>query len=96
VRGAIGFDALARYPLASTLLDDDIARSMIELYGPEAHPDHCLSLQSNDLGSLVKVVRESDVIMQGIPRAAPDLVALPVKPSCGWNTATRCTWTQIV
>lgn len=80
VRGAIGFDDIARYPLASTLLDDDIARSMIELYGPKAHPDQCLSLQSNDLGSMVEVVRGSDVVMLAIPRAAPDLVVLPVKP----------------
>lgn len=80
VRGAIGFDDISRYPLASTLLDDDIARSMIELYGPKAHPDRCLSLQSNDLGSMVEVVRGSDVVMPAIPRAAPDLVVLPVKP----------------
>lgn len=53
---------------------------MIELCGPKAHPDHCLSLQSNDLGSMVNVVRQSDVVILAIPRTAPDLVVLPVKP----------------
>ncbi|MBB4224867.1 LysR family transcriptional regulator [Variovorax guangxiensis] len=80
VRSTLSFEDLTRYPLASTLLDDDIARHMIEIYGPKAHPDHCLSLQSNDLGSLVKVIRESDAVMLAVPRAAPDLVALRVRP----------------
>jgi DNA-binding transcriptional LysR family regulator len=81
VRGPIGFDAINQYPIAATLLDDEIARMMIELYGPRAHPEECISLQCNDFPSLVNVVRESDAVLVAIRGAAPDLIELSVKPA---------------
>ena len=80
VRGNLGFDAIERYPIASTLLDDEIARSMIENYGPRAHPEECLSMQCNDFNSLMEVVRGTDTILLGARNAAAELVELPVRP----------------
>jgi len=81
VRGTLSFEEINRYPIASTLLDDEIARSMIEAYGPTAHPDECLAAQCNDFESLMRMVRETDTILNGIRNAAPELIELPVKPA---------------
>ncbi len=81
VRGGLSFEALNKYPIASTLLDDEIARSMIENYGPRAHPEECLSAQCNDFNSLMEVVRRTDAILLGVRNAATELVELPVKPA---------------
>ncbi|HEX7866160.1 MAG TPA: LysR family transcriptional regulator [Variovorax sp.] len=80
-RGAISFDAVREYPIASTKLGDEVVREMVDAYGPEGHPDECVSLRCNELSSLVEVVRESDAILFAIRAAAPDLVELPVKPA---------------
>jgi DNA-binding transcriptional LysR family regulator len=80
VRGSLSFEAINEYPIASTLLDDEVARAMIEAYGPKAHPDQCLSAQCNDFNSLMEMVRGTDTILQGVRNAAPELIELPVKP----------------
>lgn len=80
-RGAIGFDAVRAYPIASTRLGDQVMREMVEAYGPQGHPDECVSLRCNELSSLVAVVRETDAVLFAIRAVAPDLVLLPVKPA---------------
>jgi len=83
VRGGIAFSMLEKYPIASTLLDDEIARQMIEAYGPRAHPEECLAAQCNDFSSLIDVVRRTDAILLGVRNAAPDLIELRVHPAMG-------------
>ncbi|MBN8758514.1 MULTISPECIES: LysR family transcriptional regulator [Variovorax] len=80
-RGAIRFETVREFPIASTKLGNDVVREMVETYGPQGHPDECVSLRCNELSSLVEVVRESDAVLFAIRAAAPDLVELPVRPA---------------
>lgn len=79
-RKAVGFEDVKRYPIASTPLSDEVARSLIEAYGPEAHPSQCVTLQCEEVASLVEVARQSDAVLLAIRAAAPDLVELRMKP----------------
>ncbi|MDM0011645.1 LysR family transcriptional regulator [Variovorax sp. J22P168] len=78
-RSAIRFDALKPYPIASTPLSDEVARSLVEAYGPDAHPAQCVTLQCEELASLVDVARSSDAVLLAIRAAAPDLVELKLQ-----------------
>lgn len=40
------FAELRRYPIASTLLSDEIARMLVERYGAQAHPEMLVNLRS--------------------------------------------------
>lgn len=79
-RGALRFGAVRRFPIASTPLSDEVARILVEHYGPEAHPDECVTLRCEEIASLVEVTRRSDAVLLAIRAAAPDLVELPLKP----------------
>ena len=81
VRDGVTFEAVQRYPIASTPLSDEVARTLIEAYGPQAHPGLCVTLQCEEIPSLVDVVRRSDAVLLGIRAAAPDLVELKMKPA---------------
>ena len=77
---ALRFDALRQFPMASTPLSDEVARTMVERYGPAAHPSECITLRCEEIPSLVEVVRHSDAVLIAIRSAAPDLVELVLKP----------------
>lgn len=80
-RSATSFDDLLRYPLASTPLSDEVARMLVERYGPRAHPSVCVTLRCEEIPSLVEVVRRSDAVLLAIRAAAPDLVELKMQPA---------------
>lgn len=80
-RGVLRFPALRQYPIASTPLSDEVARILVERYGPSAHPRECVTLRCEEIASLVEVVRSSDAVLLAIRASAPDLVELPVKPA---------------
>ncbi len=80
-KGALRFDALRQFPIASTPLSDEVARTMVERYGPSAHPSECVTLRCEEIPSLVEVVRHSDAVLIAIRAAAPDLVELTLKPA---------------
>ena len=80
-RRPIGFDDLRPYPIASIPLSDEVARVLVERYGPEAHPSKFVTLRCEEVGSLVDVVRASDAVLLAIRAAAQDLVELDVKPA---------------
>jgi DNA-binding transcriptional LysR family regulator len=80
-RGALRFDALLQFPIASTPLSDEVARTLVERYGPAAHPSECVTLRCEEIPSLVEVVRRSDAILIAIRAAAPDLVELVLTPA---------------
>jgi len=80
-RKALRFEALRPYPLASTPLSDEVARILIERYGPAAHPGECVTLRCEEIASLVEVVRSSDAVLLAIRAAAPDLVELELTPA---------------
>lgn len=79
-RGGPAFDDLLRYPIASTPLSDEVARVLVERYGPRAHPDSCVTLRCEEIPSLVEVTRRSDTVLLAIRAAAPDLVELTLQP----------------
>ena len=79
-KGPLRFEALRRYPIASTPLSDEVARMLVELYGPAAHPGQCVTLRCDEIASLVDVVRASDAVLLAIRASAPDLLELPMKP----------------
>lgn len=78
--GATSFDELRRYPMASVPLSDEVARVLVERYGPQAHPDACVTLSCEEIPSLVEVTRHSDTVLLAIRSAAPDLVELNLQP----------------
>ncbi len=76
-----GFDEVLRYPVASTPLSDEVARILVERYGPHAHPGQLVSLRCEEIPSLVEVARHSDTVLLAIRAAAPDLVELKLQPA---------------
>ncbi len=81
VRGGVTFEAVRRYPIASTPLSDEVARILIERFGPGAHPAQCVTLRCEEIRSLVDVATRSDAVLIAIRAAAPDLVELRMKPA---------------
>lgn len=69
----LGIDALLRYPVASTPLSDDVARLLVDRYGPRAHPDVCVSLRCEEIPSLVELARHTDTVLLAIRTAPPAL-----------------------
>jgi DNA-binding transcriptional LysR family regulator len=80
-RGGVRFEDVQRYPIASTPLSDEVARALIEAYGPQAHPAACVTVQCEEVPSLVEVARRSDAVLLAIRAAAPDLVELDMRPA---------------
>ncbi len=80
LRSGVTFEAIARYPIASTPLSDEVAKVLIQHYGAQAHPDQCVTLQCEELTSLVEVARRSDAVLLAIRAAAPELVELKTVP----------------
>ncbi|RVU43742.1 LysR family transcriptional regulator [Rubrivivax rivuli] len=80
-KGTLRFDTLRQYPIASTPLSEEVARTLVERYGPGAHPTECVTLRCEEIPSLVEVVRHSDAVLIAIRAAAPDLVELPLRPA---------------
>lgn len=80
-RQALTFEALCAHPIASTPLSDEVARILVERYGPQAHPDACVTLRCDELSSLIELARTSDAVLLAVRAAAPDLVELQLKPA---------------
>jgi hypothetical protein len=80
-RGGVAFDELRRFPLASTPLSDEVARTLIERYGAQAHPAECVTLRCEEIPSLVAVAERSDAVLLAIRAAAPELVELTLRPA---------------
>ncbi|ALK97910.1 LysR family transcriptional regulator [Massilia sp. WF1] len=74
------------YPIASAPLSDEIARLLVDLYGPGANPEHMTTLQCEDVASLITAVERSQAVFLGLAAAAREgieagrLVELPVRP----------------
>jgi DNA-binding transcriptional LysR family regulator len=79
-RAGARFDELLHYPVASTPLSDEVARVLVERYGPLAHPSQFVTLRCEEVPSLVEVARRSDAVLLAIRAAAPDLVELKMQP----------------
>lgn len=80
-RGGVSFDQLRAYPIASTPLSDEVARVLVERYGPDAHPARCVTLRCEEIPSLVDLTRHTDAVLIAIRAAGPDLAELALKPA---------------
>lgn len=78
------FDALLAYPIASIQLSQEVARLLVDHYGPQANPVQMITLLCEDIASLLDVVGQTDAIYLGIVGAAREglaqgrLVELPM------------------
>jgi DNA-binding transcriptional LysR family regulator len=85
--GLVPFEALLAYPVACTPLSQEVARLLVEHYGPRADPAQMVSLQCDDIASLLDVVRQTDAVYLGICGAARQdlaegaLVELAMEPA---------------
>ena len=77
----VPFAMLRDYPIASTPLSAEVARILMERYGPQAHPDNLVNLRSEEISSLLDVARNSNAVVLTIRASAPDLIELPVSPA---------------
>jgi DNA-binding transcriptional LysR family regulator len=86
-RAGVKFSDLRDYPIAATPLSDEVARVLVERYGPDAHPARCVTLRCEEIPSLVDVARHTDAVLIAIRAAGPDLAELAMKPPLN---ATAC------
>jgi DNA-binding transcriptional LysR family regulator len=82
---SVPFEMLLDYPIASTPLSDEVARMLMERFGPRGHPDQLVTLRCEEISSLIEVARHSDAVVLAIRASAPDLVELPVTPALNGN-----------
>ncbi len=79
-RSGPGFDDLLGYAMASTPLSDEVARLLVDRYGPRAQPSQFMTLKCEEVARLIEVTRRSDTVLLAIRAAAPDLIELTVQP----------------
>jgi len=92
-RRQVSLDMVRDYPVASTPLSDEVARILMERYGPAAHPDALVNLRCEEISSLLDVARHSDAVVLAIRAAALDLVELPMTPAL--NATARFGWVTV-
>jgi len=68
--GGVPFEAVLSFPIASIQLSQEVARLLVDHYGPQANPAQMTTLQCEDIASLLDVVRQTDAIYLGIVGAA--------------------------
>lgn len=68
----VRIEDLCRYRVASSHLSAEIARLMLERYGPRGNPDKLVTLQSDSLASILKTVMGSDIVYLGINALAAE------------------------
>lgn len=78
---AVSIEDVMDYPIASTPLSDEVARILIERYGPQANPDNMVTLRCDETLSIVEVARRSNAIVLTVNAVAADLIRLDVLPA---------------
>lgn len=85
-RRSVTLSQLLDYPIASTPLSDEVARLLVDHYGPQADPAQMTTLQCEDVVSLIDTVENSRAVFLGAAAAAREglnagrLVELKVTP----------------
>lgn len=81
------------FPVASTPLSDEVARILVDRYGPDAHPDVLVNLRCEEISSLLEVVRSTDTIIMAVRSLAPDLPVLKLSPEL--NATAKFGWVSL-
>ena len=55
-----------RYPVASTPLSDEVARALVDQFGPQANPSEMVTLRCDDVASLVQTAAQTDAVFLGV------------------------------
>jgi DNA-binding transcriptional LysR family regulator len=76
----VRFGDLRGYPMAGIPLSAEVARILVERYGPAAHPDHAIGIRCEDIAGLADVAAGSDAVLLSIRAGAPGLVELSMAP----------------
>lgn len=71
----LAFEALLSWPIASIPLSQEVARLLVSRYGPRAAPDEMITVQCEEIASLLATVEQTDAIYLGIVAAAHELLA---------------------
>lgn len=71
----IRFEQMLEFPIASTPLSADVARLLVEQYGPKADPQIMITLRCEDIKSLIDTLYVTNAIYLGIIAAARDGIA---------------------
>lgn len=75
-----------RYPIASTPLSDEVARNLVNQFGPQANPSEMVTLRCDDIVSLISTMTQTDAIFLGVVAATRNgladgsLIELPFNP----------------
>jgi DNA-binding transcriptional LysR family regulator len=83
----VGFAQLARYPVASTPLSEELARILVERYGEIAHPTVLVKFSSDELSHMIELAESTDAVLLAIRACAPGLVQVKLHPPL--NTKAR-------
>jgi len=81
------------YSVASTPLSDEVARILVDRYGPDAHPDVMVNLRCDEISSLLDVARTTDAVVMAVRSLAPDLMALKMSPEL--NASAKFGWVSL-
>ena len=55
-----------RYPVACTPLSDEVARNLVNQFGPRANPSEMVTLRCDDIVSLISTMAQTDAIFLGV------------------------------
>jgi DNA-binding transcriptional LysR family regulator len=72
---SLRFVDLLEYPIASTVMSDELARLLVSAYGPAAHPGEMIRLLCEDVTSLLEATLQSDAVFLGVLQTARRLLA---------------------
>ena len=84
---SVSFQDIAQYPVASTPLSDEVVRLLVDQYGVLANPSAMVTLQCEDVASLLATVVQTQAIYLGVVAAARaglqdgSLVELQIRPT---------------
>lgn len=81
----VTLERLREYPVASTILSDELARILVERYGEQAHPQNLVRLTSDEIAHLQEVALQSDAVVLAIRSACPALSPIRVEPALHAN-----------
>jgi DNA-binding transcriptional LysR family regulator len=82
----VTFEDIAKYPVASIPLSDEVVRLLVAQYGALANPSAMVTLACEDVAGLLATVAQSHAIYLGVLAAAKaglqigSLIELPIKP----------------
>lgn len=85
-RRSVAFADVLDYPVASVPLSQEVSRLVIEQYGERAHPDRLVTIECNDIESLVDVVERTDTVLLSVLATARERIragavaVLPMRP----------------